>query len=604
MEYIIFFIILIINTIFITIKLKNKIETNIAITIISMIIIVYIFGLFNQLKYGVLLLAIITSINFIYDIYYLIKNRKNIKLKDKIITPGMIVYICLGILFIIFNKGIVFREYDEFSHWGLIVKNMFYNGSFGTDSIIGYSEYPPFVSVFQYILLNLKRAYSEDTIIIGLNLLYLSFIMPVFKNIKWNKSLINLIIIIPMIILIPILFYIDFYTTLFIDGFLSVLMAYTICSWFMQKGKEKYITTTLGFIALILTKSIGIAFVLCSAFIIIICEICNKRESRKKEIIRIIIMILVALILYATWQIKLKVDNAHEKWGVNEINISNIIEVIKGEGEYYQKTTIKKFIEEVFINDGSLTFLNMNVINLLMFFIAVDIGLYILLRNKERKKQFIIISITLLVFWGSYIVTLLLVYLFIFTPEEAMMLACFSRYISTIPLTIILTNIVFLIENYNKNRWKVQYVIVSLCVLLACVPTYEYNENYIQNNKNKQDRLDYREQYQGILKYSDSMDVNDKIYYINNFVDERDIIVVKYEFLPFNIANENSKITVTKEEFLEELRAGNYTHIYIRKTDRILEGEFKDLFINGEIKDNTMYQIIKNERVEILFQEM
>ena len=95
MEYIIFFIILIINTIFITTKLKNKIETNIAITIISMIIIVYIFGLFNQLKYGVLLLAIITSINFIYDIYYLIKNRKNIKLKDKIITPGMIVYICL-----------------------------------------------------------------------------------------------------------------------------------------------------------------------------------------------------------------------------------------------------------------------------------------------------------------------------------------------------------------------------------------------------------------------------------------------------------------------------------------------------------------------------
>ena len=605
MEYIIFFIVVIINSIFITIKLKNRIEINIPISIMSMIIIVYVFGLFNKLVYGVLLLAIISGINFIYDIYYLIKYRKEIEIKKVFITPGIVIYILLGIIFIIFNKGIVFREYDEFSHWGLIVKNMFEFGNFGTDNtIIQYSEYPPFIPIFQYILLMIKNVYSEDTIIIGLNLLYISFCIPLFKNIKWDKSLIKTIIIIPIILLIPVLFYMDFYTTLFIDGLLGVLFAYTICSWFMQKGKERYIATVLGLIALILTKSVGIVFALCVALIILISEIFSKNENRKKDIINIIILTLLTLSVYATWQIKIKVDNAQEKWNVSEVNITNIVKVIKGEGEYYQKTTIKKFIDEVFLNDGSITFLNMNVIKLLIFFIAIDIGIYILLRNNERRKQLIIISISLLLFWIIYIISILLIYLFIFTPEEAMILACFSRYVSTIPLAMILIDIAFLIENYKKSKWKIKYILLTLCVLLTCVPTYEFNRNYIQNNKNKQERLYYRVQYQGISKYNNSMSLKDKVYYISNFVDEREIIIVKYEFLPFKIANENPKLTITKEEFVEKLKTENYTHVYIRKSDRILEGEFKDLFINGEIKDNTMYQIIQNEDGKILFQEM
>lgn len=598
MEYILTFLVIYINSIALTIKLKNKIESNIPRTIIGIILIVYIFGLFDKLRYGVISISIFTVFMAIFIIYKIIKNRKEINIKERIITPGLVVYVLLGILYIIFNKGIVFIEYDEFSHWGLIVKNMYEFGDFGTKSIIQYNEYPPFIGIFQYILLFFKKSYSEDTIIIGLNILYLSFIIPLFRNIKWDKSLIKLIILIPTIIIVPIIFYQDFYITLFMDGFLGCTFAYIIYSWYIYEGKEKYISIILGLIAITLIKSIGIYLAIGTSILFIMDSILNKKVNLKYTLKIGILCIMVIAITTVTWRLKIKIDGANEKWNIANINMENIEKVLKGNGEYYQKTTIKNYITELFEAKGGFTTRNMNAVNLLMLLIAFDIVVFKLL--KENKKRYVLMSTFMLLFWCIYIAIQLLVYLFIFEPEEAMILACYTRYLSTIPFAIVLINIVFLENVLKDNEIKKSNIILIFSILVIFLSIQDINDIYLKNVQNKQERIDYRNKYKKILEYSDILNKNDKVYYISNFVDEREIIIAKYEFLPLKIGNESSKLTMTKEEFIQTLLQEEYTHVYIEFTDRILNNQYTDLFIDGKIESKTMYEIKKDENKLVL----
>ena len=240
MEFILLFLIILINSIALTIKLKNRIEVNIPISIIGLILIVYIFGLFDKLLLGVRVIEILTILVSVYALYTIIKNKKEINFKEQILTPGLFVYMFLYTGFIIFNKGMLFKEYDDFSHWGLVVKHMFNFGNFGanSESVLQYNEYPPFIGIFQYIILMLKNAYAEDAVITGLNILYISFIIPMFKYIKWDKSILKLLIYIPIVVFVPIFFYEKFYVNLFMDGFMGCVFAYIIFSWYLNEDKN------------------------------------------------------------------------------------------------------------------------------------------------------------------------------------------------------------------------------------------------------------------------------------------------------------------------------------------------------------------------------
>ena len=60
------------------------------------------------------------------------------------------------------------------------------------------------------------------------------------------------------------------------------------------------------------------------------------------------------------------------------------------------------------------------------------------------------------------------------------------------------------------------------------------------------------------------------------------------------------KLPNNLDEFKNILIEESYDYIYVRITDRILENKFKELFENGLIEDNTLYEVIK-ENDNIMF---
>ena len=329
----------------------------------------------------------------------------------------------------------------------------------------------------------------------------------------------------------------------------------------------------------------------------------KDKKTRNNSIKFVLVVIIVTATFYATWNIKLNANDAPIKWNTEGISFQNVKDVLEGNGEYYQKATIKKYLNELFIGRGAFASRNLNVINLLMLLIFFDIFVYNHLKEKESKKTFLIISIMLLITWSISIAILLIIYLFIFTPQEAMILACYERYLSVIPLAITLFNIFVLKENYEERELKATYICMIIAILIAFVPMDVIDKTYIKNNENKKENIEYRQKYSEILKYKNKIDKDSKVYYISNLVGNKDITIVKYEFLPFKIGNNNSKLTMTKEEFEKELKEKNYEYVYISTTDRFLEKDFSSLFENEKIEEGTMYKILDKDG-KILFSKV
>ena len=310
MEYIIVFIITITISIMFTEILKRKIDEVIPITIICMTLLVYITGIFDNLKIGVYILLIIFFISLIYNIILTVKRGKNIDF-DNILTPGLFIYTIIYIIYIFINKNKIFTHYDEFSHWGLIVKNMYIFNNFGlnAESFIQYCEYPPFMAVFQYIFLTIKGRYSEATIITASRIMYISIIIPVLKNITWKSDKKIILIYFISIIFLPMLFFENFYDNILVDGIASVFFGRALYSYYSVKDEKfRKITIILLLIALGLIKSSGIGLTLLVMMIMLIDALINIKN--KRELIRMALIILIVLIFILTWYIKIDISNA------------------------------------------------------------------------------------------------------------------------------------------------------------------------------------------------------------------------------------------------------------------------------------------------------
>ena len=133
------------------IKLDKRIEAVLFPWIISIIVILYIFGYFGILEYGNYFIIMISCVSLVYFIYRFVK--KCFFCFKTHFDPGSFrPFLSLRILDFVTSKR-VFTVWDEFSHWGLCVKNMFHSDNFYTVSgttakFLGYPPGTAYFSIF------------------------------------------------------------------------------------------------------------------------------------------------------------------------------------------------------------------------------------------------------------------------------------------------------------------------------------------------------------------------------------------------------------------------------------------------------------------------
>ncbi len=610
---------------------KKKFEETIAINIMAIILIIYFSGILGFLKQGVYIVIGLSCIMYLYTIYTVIK-RKNLKeVINNIVTPGFLAFTLFYIFFIIVHRGRLCVNWDEFSHWGDVVKVMFNINDFGTnpESMSTFKSYPPGMAIFQYFWMIIGGTFREWYLYISYQIFAVALFLPMLKNVKWKE----IIILIIVILFIPIIIYSSYYGDISIDAIVGIIFGYILSNVLLSKdyGKFEILKLILSISVLILLKDAG-TFLAAISIIIIILDILfvkdnifgfknwskEKKKEYKKTILKIFLLITMIIIVKTAWNKNIEDNNVKKSFGKPMIT-EDLIKSLLGrqEMESYKKETINNFIER--LGESNFVYSNFVKVNYYALLTILSLLMYLIYiyqsKNKDMQfnKRLKLVNITALIGFIVYTLGLLLLYITKFSEYEAIRLASFERYIGIYAIGLIgyiAMIYVYVMKDIEETKRKVITAII-LAILVLFVPinaivkiiTVRSSQTIITRNKyNVIERL-FKSQAQDNKK---------NIYLIAQNTSGYDFLVSKFILRPNNITGWSIgkqygekdiwTINMTSEEWKKTL-INQFDYVYIIKQDDQFVNQFGNLFRennNKYISNNKLYEVNKKEEKLVL----
>ncbi|MCT1902555.1 hypothetical protein [Oceanobacillus sojae] len=401
----------------------NKVSWMAACTWI--ILVLYIMAYFGWLYYSGIGLFIIGCIS---AIYYLYQKRREGNLgipKLNTLTLWLTFYFLMFSLTLLHTS---LEHYDNFSHWALIVKFLYTEGSLPTanDAIIGFTSYPMGSSLFVYYA-TLIGGFDDSIMLIGQLLLLFSCIYALFAVVRDER---RVLIITMMFCTIAIFNYFNIairMNNLLVDFILPMLTLAGIAGIYRMQRNLSQISTFLFLIAasLSLVKSSAMFF----AVILIIyylSRVIMMWRFRKSKLLLLgitLITIICSLLPSVIWNAHVKNTFPESK---HEVSVPAYQQIF-GNKDF----SIIKQITDLFISTiadiSTISTQGILLVNLVMFtiFIIIRFGMK---RKNSLFRYLLIINIVIIIYYiGIY-----LMFLFSMPTEEALYLAGFDRYASSI----------------------------------------------------------------------------------------------------------------------------------------------------------------------------
>jgi len=455
--------------------LKRKLAETFFLAVITVIGALYCFGLINVggcLLYGIYGLVILTLGCTVFLIYIFIRKRKI--LLEAEILQGCLLYVSFLAFFLFVNFGKVFHAWDEFSHWGTIVKYFYSVDAMGTFDNLKFKlmapAYFPGTSLFQYFFTRFSAQFIEYYTYIAMNVIYFSLFMPFIKDIFKKEKRGKLLLLLVIFLLLPVQnsgFHGGLYNSLYVDAILGALFGFTVLYYFIYKYEESLygiLMVSASIFMLILTKDMGLLFALGAIGIVVVDIILYKRIQIKqiftqKPNIRskLKLLSLLALPLISIFFVKLTWANLLLRSRINSFwkipSLQDIYMLFTKQVASYQIEIVKNFIDAMW---------RKNVINGITLISFCIIFIVIILLCSWKKIDFRrILTSALLLVAGVFIYqfVLMIMYVFSFGEDEAVRLASYARYTSSYLLGMMFFMLLFFISDQNEFE-KINYRLI------------------------------------------------------------------------------------------------------------------------------------------------
>lgn len=457
---------------FISLIFKIKFEISLPFVFIGASLVLYIFSFFSQLKIGYYALWIpcIIVIFILVNIAFDKKDIFKLFINNYLSLPLFLFVIIYFAIFIIYRQS-GFNHWDEFNHWGPMVREMIKYNTFYSipESLMEiHKDYPPFFSLIGSLFCHFYHInYMESRMYIGHLTFMISLFFPIFSlfNLKERKTYLSLIFGIISIILFGFIIQSNmterFYNCIVNDWPLSIFCAYTFFVILIYEDSLfKNINIAFCFWTLISMKQSGIAFCCLAILMLLIKDIII---DKKKNYIPIIAMVLVPIVTYMIWNYYIDSVGALEgaQFKLSQIKLSDFFNIARGmAGEEWQIISFKNFLNAltgayIFIKPIKLSY----VVSVLIVFVLMIIEGII----NKNKNMYIVSSVFL---FGSiaYALMMLLLYVFSFGKIEGPMLAAYNRYmISYVFFGISLLLMMAIYDSFNLDK---SYIIKSISILI------------------------------------------------------------------------------------------------------------------------------------------
>ncbi|MCI8773020.1 MAG: hypothetical protein HFI50_03665 [Lachnospiraceae bacterium] len=286
----------------------RKWEECIGLSMFGMIALLYAAGLLDKLLAGVALVYVFAGLALLASVY--LYNKKKIQ-AGNLYSPAMIVYGIFCMLIVLNCKGAWFARWDEYSHWGLAVKDMFYFDSFAkhVNTTVMIPRYVPFATLIEYFFIFANGVFSEELVYIAFQSAMLNALIMICGVGRKKRS--YLVPAVAIMLVLPIIFFDDIYNCIYVDSMLAVFAAYVLICYYTEELKGFNLLRILGgLFALTLTKDMGMVIAGLLAAIMVADRLYQSLRQKKKVIRNLIcpcVCVLFVIGVYFSWQIYMSI---------------------------------------------------------------------------------------------------------------------------------------------------------------------------------------------------------------------------------------------------------------------------------------------------------
>lgn len=454
------FICIVVIAVFYAVSFDRKVNETFFLSSVTIIFLLYTCGLFNfkgSLLVGYALVVIIV-------LYALLYIRKKYLQEDGIfgrisLKTGIITFIIFLIIALLLNYGRLFYVWDEFTHWGSVVKHMYLFDALGTlpQSTIPNKAYLPGTSLFQYFWVRPFPEFIEYPAFVASNMLFFSLVATFMTRLNYKTISISAIF-----LLVPLTFDYNHYNTLYVDSFLGVFFGAAILFYFYFRYEESIyamlmVSATIGMLTI--TKEAGFIFSLVLLTIIAFdLKLYRKEEvktflanaqSRLGRVRNIMLLagpVVVFIFVQLSWRLLLM--SRAIKSPSSGISLQRLFS-LRDDILPYQVEVIDSFKAALY-NRPLLPF-GLSYLHIVAAIVLIGLVVfYLSKRGLNLKRQITVIVLCLL---GSilYIAARFMVYLLVFGQTAGPQLASFERYIISYMSGIFVALPIFFTELTDKN---------------------------------------------------------------------------------------------------------------------------------------------------------
>lgn len=385
----------------------------------------------------------------------LILRRKDRDFISRCFSEGFFVFLAICLFFLVMDYGRWFSEWDEYSHWGKMVKEMFRLDRFYSEpqsDLLVHKDYPPFAVIFEMLWCRFSGGYSAGGATMALHILGFSMVLPLAleqlngekKTGRLQKLISKLAIVAAFLLLIfnfnhvqPMTIYLDLFLPLFYVSL--ILMAE---DRELRRSGFGFTMILLGQFGLIITKQMGLAFVLLVWFFYTMLEALELssegKVSQEKKSGRWVILAVKSLAILITPAVSYSIWNHYitnlgltGQFSFEIINVGTIIRILAGGGDYIQHLTYVKFIRALFTTNLGTGIFSMTYASAVLLAFCMLAVLAYLFRTVVHRGEILPYAVLFAVGSAGYAFTMLVLYMFCYSEGEMSVLASYERYMST-----------------------------------------------------------------------------------------------------------------------------------------------------------------------------
>ncbi len=548
--------------------------------------------LFSGLIYFIIIFQIL-----LYYVYssLIIKNGKYSSYELTLIF--LIIFIVLFLL----TKSLKFYNWDEFSHWGIFVKELHIKNILPIKNFCtGGPQYIPGISLFEYFFTK-NLGYKEGYVYFAYSFFIFTELITFIGKLEKRKILIYLLTFSSIIIF---LFYLPIYFfSLYADAALGLLFGAGIIIGLNSKlGGENKTILFFIFCGLQLIKTWGLVFAAILLIIKLYSIFLDKKSNKvnkkiKQGLFYLFCFSISAIIIQIPWLIH-----------INKINLGYVGSAIFNIDEWEKSLNIITEINKKDFLSGliKIFFKGRQDYGLEKNLSPLKIGIYLLVIGifSSRTRKDLNINILLFCLYLFDVTLLCYPYLFYFSRYEAIRYASLERYISEFLLGWFLFQVSKLIENEIQIKkhniyYSIKYIVFTIFIVMCLLA------------KNKihwpsKDIIGERENVQYLLeKYSDDFSIQEeplKIFHIEQDSNGFTHHILRYELCPNLVQywgwsigepyRKNDLFTINYDvDELKKKLVSNFDYVLIKEIDSNLIEKYGTIFPGIKNSGDQLFKI-------------